>query len=390
MELTDAQPANTKEKRAAEEPEISVAKESKTEENREHNEATTSGGEAEQRVEEIPIGTSLPETKRETHEEKKRDLSVPAVGVKKEATQISGTLDRYILFGRIGTGVTAEVYRARDKLTDTQVVIKKVFSDKYSYMKKEVDILGKIKSPRIVQFHECIYLNGIYYLVLESMGDTLRNVISSQDFPLTQEYHKYFMRQLLQGLAFLHKNGIVHRDIKPGNLLVNTNCDLKIADFGHSAIMDKPEMEIKEEMQTIWYRAIEVLMCSKTFTSAIDMWSAGCVFAELLDNKLVLDKNGKMVSTSRVLFPGSSIHHQIELIVKTLGMPSESKWPGVSKLHWYSQITYLTYHKKKRWEDIFEREIDPLALDLLDRMLEYNPEKRISAEDALKHDYFKG
>lgn len=130
---------------------------------------------------------------------------------------------------------------------------------------------------------------------------------------------KSFMYQLLRGLAFCHSHNVLHRDLKPQNLLINKNGELKLADFGLARAFGIPVKCYSAEVVTLWYRPPDVLFGAKLYTTSIDMWSAGCIFAEL-------------ANAGRPLFPGSDVDDQLKRIFKLLGTPTDDSWPGVSQL----------------------------------------------------------
>jgi len=182
---------------------------------------------------------------------------------------------------------------------------------------------------------------------------------------------KSYLFQLLSGINYCHSHRIIHRDLKPQNLLIDQNGSLKLADFGLARAYCVPFRTYTHEVVTLWYRAPEVLLGSKEYAAPLDMWSAGCIFAEMV--------------TKRPLFPGDSEIDQIFRIFRTLGTPGEEEWPGVTKLPDYKP-TFPKWKKQSLGQNL--PNIDPQGLDLLKQMLIYQPSKRISAKEALQHPYF--
>lgn len=243
--------------------------------------------------------------------------------------------------------------------------------------------------PNTQDFHTLYIVTKLYECDLE------RIVSSGQT--LTDQHYQYFVYQILRGLKYIHSANVLHRDLKPGNLLVNSNCDLCICDFGlargvsaevratsnlphckpQRAIFLQTEGNLTEYVVTRWYRAPELLCESETYGAGVDVWSAGCIFGELL--------------ARRPLFKGKSTSKQLELIVSTLGTPTADEMKKITSPGALQVIQALPPRKKitlADWKKIFPH-ADESALDLLHSMLQFDPDKRVSLVDALNHPYLK-
>ncbi|KAF9383211.1 Cyclin-dependent kinase catalytic subunit [Podila verticillata] len=243
---------------------------------------------------------------------------------------------------------------------------------------REISILHELTHDRVVQLFDSDYRLPFdtVHLTFEYHGIDLRKYIRAVSPKLYStlmpiKVVRNLMRQLLQGLEYCHAKRIVHRDLKPQNLLI-ANGQLKLADFGLSRGGVPPLRQYTHEVITLWYRAPEILLGSPHYSMGADIWSVGCIFAELANRE--------------PLFPGDSELGELFLIFRLLGTPSDIKWPGVSMLkHWKPVFP--------SWDGIQLGEVFPQigveGIDLLIQMLKYPPCHRISCTDALKHPFFK-
>ena len=185
-----------------------------------------------------------------------------------------------------------------------------------------------------------------------------------------------FLYQLIRGVAYCHQHRVLHRDLKPQNLLINREGELKLADFGLARAFGIPVRSYTHEVVTLWYRAPDVLMGSRRYSTPVDMWSIGCIFAEML--------NG------RPLFPGTTEASQLQLIFRALGTPSEDIYPEITDLPEYQKVLgggNQIFPAPESYKSLVP-EMDDVMLDLFTRMLQYDPAKRITCQDALTHPFF--
>eukprot|EP01012_Entosiphon_sulcatum_P037931 TRINITY_DN488_c1_g1_i1.p1 TRINITY_DN488_c1_g1~~TRINITY_DN488_c1_g1_i1.p1 ORF type:complete len:402 (+),score=83.26 TRINITY_DN488_c1_g1_i1:45-1208(+) len=212
------------------------------------------------------------------------------------------------------------------------------------------------------------------YIVGDLMDTDLNNVLRSKQ-KLTEEHHQYFIYQVLRGLKYIHSASVLHRDLKPANLLTNISCDLRICDFGLSRGFNPNDclQELTDYVVTRWYRAPELLLMCTQYTPAIDIWSCGCIFAELMNRK--------------PLFHGRDYLHQLKLICEGLGTPSDE---DTSWLQNQEALRYLKSMERKEarpWTELVPKMTNRLAQDFTEKMLQFNPRKRQTAEELLAHPY---
>ncbi|KAG2064746.1 Pkinase-domain-containing protein [Suillus decipiens] len=287
-------------------------------------------------------------------------------------------MDRYAKIEKSGTyGV---VYKARDVTTNQIVALKKIRLEAEdegvpSTAIREISLLKELKDDNIVRLLDIVHAEQKLYLVFEFLDVDLKRYMENANTtgtPISIGIVKRFTHQLNAGLLYCHSHRILHRDLKPQNLLIDKKNNLKLADFGLARAFGIPMRTYTHEVVTLWYRAPEVLLGSRHYSTAIDMWSVGCIFAE-------------MVMRGSPLFPGDSEIDQIFKIFRILGTPSEETWPGVTQLPDYKD-TFPRWSKQELKSVV--PNLDEQGLDLLAHTLTYDTAKRISAKRALNHPYF--
>ncbi|XP_012720765.1 mitogen-activated protein kinase 1 [Fundulus heteroclitus] len=291
---------------------------------------------------------------------------------------------RYSNLSYIGEGAYGMVCSAYDRDNKTRVAIKKISPFEHqTYCQRtlrEIKILLRFKHENIIGINDIIRAPVIdhmkdVYIVQDLMETDLYKLLKTQH--LSNDHICYFLYQILRGLKYIHSANVLHRDLKPSNLLLNTTCDLKICDFGLARVAD-PDHDhtgfLTEYVATRWYRAPEIMLNSKGYTKSIDIWSVGCILAEMLSN--------------RPIFPGKHYLDQLNHILGILGSPSQEDLNCIINIKARNYLLSLPVRCKVPWNRLFPN-ADPKALDLLDKMLTFNPHKRIEVEEALAHPYLE-
>uniref|UniRef100_A0A8B9SXI0 Cell division protein kinase 5 n=1 Tax=Anas platyrhynchos TaxID=8839 RepID=A0A8B9SXI0_ANAPL len=317
-------------------------------------------------------------------------------------------MQKYEKLEKIGEGTYGTVFKAKNRETHEIVALKRVRLDDDdegvpSSALREICLLKELKHKNIVRLHDVLHSDKKLTLVFEFCDQDLKKYFDSCNGDLDPEIVKVgvpgcrggcpavglagwahprsraalcppqsFMYQLLKGLAFCHSRNVLHRDLKPQNLLINRNGELKLADFGLARAFGIPVRCYSAEVVTLWYRPPDVLFGAKLYSTSIDMWSAGCIFAEL-------------ANAGRPLFPGNDVDDQLKRIFRLLGTPTEEQWPAMAKLPDYKP--YPMYPATTSLVNVVPK-LNATGRDLLQNLLKCNPVQRISAEEALQHPYF--
>lgn len=287
--------------------------------------------------------------------------------------------ERYQNLSPVGSGAYGSVCSAFDRKTGLRVAVKKlsrpfqsIIHAKRTY--RELRLLKHMKHENVIGLLDVFTpaksleeFNDVY-LVTHLMGADLNNIVKCQK--LTDDHVQFLIYQILRGLKYIHSADIIHRDLKPSNLAVNEDCELKILDFGLARHTDD---EMTGYVATRWYRAPEIMLNWMHYNQTVDIWSVGCIMAELL--------------TGRTLFPGTDHIDQLKLILRLVGTPGPELLKKISSESARNYIQSLSYMPKMNFENVFIG-ANPLAVDLLEKMLVLDTDKRITAAEALAHGYF--
>ncbi|KDP25262.1 hypothetical protein JCGZ_20418 [Jatropha curcas] len=315
-------------------------------------------------------------------------------------------LQQYNLIGKIGEGTYGLVFLAKTKSNPNRgksIAIKKFKQSKDGdgvspTAIREIMLLREISHENVVKLvnvhinHADMSLYLAFDYAEHDLYEIIRHHRDKGSHIINQYTVKSLLWQLLNGLNYLHSNWIIHRDLKPSNILVMGEGDehgvVKIADFGLARIYQAPLKPLSDNgvVVTIWYRAPELLLGAKHYTSAVDMWAVGCIFAELLTLK-PLFQGAEAKST-----PNPFQIDQLDKIFKVLGHPTIEKWPTLANLpHWQSDLQHIQGHKYENpgLHNVVHLSPKSPPYDLLSKMLEYDPRKRITAAQALEHEYFR-
>lgn len=290
-------------------------------------------------------------------------------------------MERYQKMEKIGEGTYGIVYKARDRVTSEIIALKKIRLEAEdegipSTAIREISLLKELQHPNIVRLYDVVHTEHKLTLVFEFLDQDLKKYLDVCDSGLEIPILKSFLYQLLTGVAYCHHHRVLHRDLKPPNLLINREGQLKLADFGLARAFGIPVRSYTHEVVTLWYRAPDILMASRKYSTPVDIWSVGCIFAEM--------------ANGRPLFAGTSESDQLDKIFRLLGSPSVSDYPGIVDLPEYKPDLIPRYSQPRNGLSSLVPTLDASGVDLLSRMLQYDPAKRVTAQKALEHPYFYG
>ncbi|KAM6137920.1 LOW QUALITY PROTEIN: cyclin-dependent kinase 17 [Pterocles gutturalis] len=286
-----------------------------------------------------------------------------------------GKMETYIKLEKLGEGTYATVYKG--KLTENLVALKEIRLEHEEGAPctaiREVSLLKDLKHANIVTLHDIVHTDKSLTLVFEYLDKDLKQYMDDCGNIMSMHNVKLFLYQILRGLAYCHRRKVLHRDLKPQNLLINEKGELKLADFGLARAKSVPTKTYSNEVVTLWYRPPDVLLGSSEYSTQIDMWGVGCIFFEM--------------ASGRPLFPGSTVEDELHLIFRLLGTPCQETWPGISSSDEFRNYNFPKYKPQPLINHA--PRLDTEGIELIAKFLQYESKKRISAEEAMKHAYFR-
>jgi mitogen-activated protein kinase 1/3/mitogen-activated protein kinase 6 len=316
-------------------------------------------------------------------------MPVNAIGQEWRSFVVQGTRfeveNRYSVLNTMGQGAYGIVCAVQDDVLGSQIAVKKIESA-FEHMTFAKRTLRELKILRSLNHENVLRIERIFlpstreefsdiYVFSELMETDLTSILKSSQ-PLSDEHVQFFLYQVLRGMKYVHSAGIIHRDLKPRNLLVNANCDLKICDFGLARFMPEDDSfllgQMTEYVCTRWYRAPEVLCCIPAYEPRLDIWSIGCIFAEMLGRK--------------PLFPGNNTQHQLQLILAMIGSPPDEFVGAIKNQRAQDFLRGLPATDARPFAEVYPDATDA-AVALLAELLVFLPAGRKTVAEALGHPY---
>ncbi|KAI6185012.1 Protein kinase domain-containing protein [Aphelenchoides bicaudatus] len=302
---------------------------------------------------------------------------------------------KYEALRSIGSGAFGIVCEAKDTETNKNVAVKKIGHASATptlarRTLREIRVLRYIRHPNIVALRDVFRTPGSLgmnvFLIMDLMEWSLHHVIHGSAEPLDFELISHLLMQMLRGIRYLHLAGIAHRDLKPSNLLVNSDCHLRIADFGMAKLSLKARVDEADEhcfymtqhIATLPYRAPELLFVMPEHSTAVDLWAVACIFAEMI--------------LRRELFPGRSVGGQIKLMISQLGSPPEEMINDICCEKTRNYLTSFGSQPPRPWEEILQskdHESNPAAVDMIAKLARMDPNARLDIHQAIQHPFFR-
>lgn len=280
----------------------------------------------------------------------------------------------------VGSGTYGKVFKAIHVYTKKLVALKKIRmeGEKDGFpvtAVREIKLLQSLKHGNVVSLQEVMVEHNDCFMVFEYLSHDLTGLLNHPTFKLEHAHKKHLAKQLFEGLNYLHRRGVLHRDIKAANILVSNTGQLKLADFGLARFFSKRgKPDYTNRVITIWYRSPELLFGETQYGPAVDIWSAACVMSEIF--------------TRHAIFPGDGGEiNQLEKIYNVLGTPTRSEWPELVDMAWF-ELLRPPERKPSTFAEKYQERLTPAAFELLQDMFLYDPVKRPTAGDVLEHPYF--
>ncbi|KAI0157671.1 Pkinase-domain-containing protein [Xylariaceae sp. FL1272] len=280
----------------------------------------------------------------------------------------------------IGSGTYGKVFKGKHVYTHKLVALKRIRMEGERdgfpvTAMREVKLLQSLRHPNIVHLYEMMIEHNDCYMVFEYLSHDLTGLLNHPSYKLEAAHKKHLAMQIFEGLDYLHKRGVLHRDIKAANILVSSDGMLKLADFGLARFYAKRhQLDYTNRVITIWYRSPELLLGETQYGAAVDIWSAACVMVEIFTRHAIFPGDGGEIS-------------QLEKIYNILGTPNRKEWPGLAETPWF-ELLRPSYRKPNTFAEKYRERVPAAAFDLLAEMFQYDPLKRPSAADVLEHPYF--
>ena len=293
--------------------------------------------------------------------------------------------DKYIFIKEIGKGAYGTVGKYKDKETNKEVAIKRVPLAEGGtipqFLQRETCILSVLDHPNIIKLLNIINYDGSYYLVFDYIPHNLYDLLYENKEKLSMIQIKEILYQTLKAVDFIHRSSILHLDLKPGNILVDDNNNVKVCDFGLSSFYYIPQRKHNLHVQTYPYRAPEIFLGDEEYCTPVDVWSMGCILFEAVNGFPLFYKNNKEDDDKEEI---DLIEEEVfKVITEIMGTPTNENWFGVTFLKNHSK--YCEEKVKGKGLEAVNKRLDKKGMDLLKKMVVMNPEMRIHADEAMKH-----